>query len=34
MYDFNNEQFVLARDMIVSSDFQTVVVGFLCHSVV
>ena len=32
LYDFNNEQFVLARDMIVSSDFQTVVVGFLCHS--
>ncbi len=32
MYDFNTEQFVLARDMIVSSDFQTVVVGFLCHS--
>lgn len=23
-------QFVLARDMVVSSDFQTVVVGFLC----
>lgn len=32
LYDFTNEQFVLARDMIVSSDFQTVVVGFLCHS--
>lgn len=32
MYDFTDEQFVLARDMIVSSDFQTVVVGFLCHS--
>ena len=32
LYDFNSEQFVLARDMIVSSDFQTVVVGFLCHS--
>lgn len=32
LYDFSNEQFVLARDMIVSSDFQTVVVGFLCHS--
>ena len=32
LYDFNDEQFVLARDMIVSSDFQTVVVGFLCHS--
>lgn len=32
MYDFTDEQFVLARNMIVSSDFQTVVVGFLCHS--
>ncbi len=32
LYDFNNEQFVLARDMVVTSDFQTVVVGFLCHS--
>lgn len=32
LYNFSSEQFVLARDMIVSSDFQTVVVGFLCHS--
>ena len=32
LYDFSNEQFVLARKMIISSDFQTVVVGFLCHS--
>ena len=32
LYDFSDENFVLARDMIVSSDFQTVVVGFLCHS--
>lgn len=32
LYDFNEEQFVIARDMVVSSDFQTVVVGFLCHS--
>lgn len=32
LYDFSNEQFVLARNMIVTSDFQTVVVGFLCHS--
>lgn len=31
IYDFTDEQFVLARNMIVSSDFQTVVVGFLCH---
>ena len=34
IYDFTDEQFVLARDMIVSSDFQTVVVGFLCHSTI
>lgn len=32
LYDFSNGQFVLARNMIISSDFQTVVVGFLCHS--
>ncbi len=32
LYDFTNEQFVLARNMVVTSDFQTVVVGFLCHS--
>lgn len=31
VYDFNEEQFVLARDMIISSDFQTLVVGFLCN---
>lgn len=31
VYDFDNSQFVLARDMIISSDFQTLVVGFLCH---
>ena len=30
LYDFSNEQFVLARNMMVSSDFQSVVVGFLC----
>lgn len=30
VYDFNDNQFVLARDMIISSDHQTVVVGFLC----
>lgn len=34
LYDFSEEQFVLARDMVVTSDFQTVVVGFLCHSVI
>ncbi len=31
MTDFNQNQFVLARDMVISSDFQTVVVGFLCE---
>ena len=31
LYDFTNEQFVLAREMIVSTDFQGVTVGFLCH---
>lgn len=31
MIDFTQTQFVLARDMIISSDFQTVVVGFLCE---
>lgn len=30
VYDLTENQFVLARDMIVSSDFQTMVVGFLC----
>ncbi len=31
VYDFDDTQFVLARDMVISSDFQTLVVGFLCH---
>lgn len=31
VFDFTEKQFVLARNMIVSSDFQTVVVGFLCE---
>lgn len=31
VYDLDREQFVLGRNMIISSDFQTVVVGFLCH---
>ena len=30
VYDFKETQFVLARNMVVSSDNQTVVVGFLC----
>lgn len=29
--DFSNTQFVVARDMIISSDMQTLVVGFLCN---
>ena len=32
LFDFSNTQFVLARDMVISSDFQTVVVGFLCEA--
>lgn len=28
--DFDDTEFVLARDMIISSDNQTVIVGFLC----
>lgn len=28
--DFEETQFVLARNMIVSSDYQAVIVGFLC----
>ena len=30
LIDFKETQFVLARDMIISSDMQTLVVGFLC----
>ena len=30
VYDLETNQFVLARNMIISSDHQTVVVGFLC----
>ena len=30
VYDLEENQFVLARDMVVSSDFKTLVVGFLC----
>lgn len=29
--DFTPTQFVLGRNMVISSDFQTVVVGFLCE---
>lgn len=31
VYDIDNNQFVLARNMIISSDLQTVIVGFLCN---
>ena len=31
VYDLNIEQFILGRNMIISSDFQTVVIGFLSH---
>lgn len=30
--DFNDNQFVLARNMVISSDYQTLIVGFLCES--
>ena len=30
LIDFTDNQFVIARDMVISSDRQTVVVGFLC----
>ena len=28
--DFTDSQFVLARDMVISSDLKTLIVGFLC----
>ena len=31
VFDLNDNQFVLARDMIINSKNQTVVVGFLCE---
>ena len=31
VYDFTETQFVLARNMVISSDNQTLVVGFLCN---
>lgn len=30
--DLSDNQFVLARNMIISSDFQSVIVGFLCEA--
>lgn len=29
--DFSKTQFVIARDMVISSDMQTLIVGFLCN---
>lgn len=29
--DLNENQFILARNMIISSDFKSVIVGFLCE---
>lgn len=31
LYDFTDNQFVLARQMIISNDMQAVIVGFLCN---
>ena len=31
VFDLEDNQFILARDMVVSKDFKTVVVGFLCN---
>ena len=31
VYDLKDNQFILARDMLISSDYQTVIVGFLCE---
>lgn len=31
VFDLEDSQFVLARDMIIDSNKQTLVVGFLCH---
>lgn len=32
LLDFKETEFVLARNMIISSDMQTLIVGFLCDS--
>ena len=32
VYDLADNQFILARDMIIDSDNNSLVVGFLCHS--
>ena len=31
VYDLKDNQFILARDMIVSTDFKSIIVGFLCE---
>lgn len=31
LYDMSDNEFVLARDMLINSDSQSVVVGFLCN---
>ena len=31
VYDLENTQFVLGRNMLISSDYKTVVIGFLCN---
>lgn len=31
VYDLQENQFILARDMVIDSNFQTLVVGFLCE---
>lgn len=31
LYDFEDKNFVIARQMIISSDMQAVVVGFMCE---
>ncbi len=31
LLDFNQNQFVIARDMIISDDNQSLIVGFLCN---
>lgn len=31
VYDLNRTQFVLGRNMLISSDYKTVVIGFLCN---
>ena len=32
VYDLQPDEFVLARDMVINSNFDTLVVGFLCQS--